>query len=745
MTIIKHYASVKRYPLIRISEPARSLLERTISAHPGVFSPKLGYKTLIGLLECYLDLRLENLPVGYLRSPKADSLFAGFVGALRSNDFVNNFGNTARFNYISVFRKLLETIRGKALVGQLVDNDACDAVWLKADKNAQAGRYWRGWFVGDGTARFLELHWVWGVVGEDFCGATHEALNVYWAGRDSSIQNSRTLFNQFFQFIALRRPDIRARDFASEANLDQLFREFCKYYFVSAVDRGLDLRVSRKRWNDWRYAVVEALFKGGKWAWVHIPSAGSSHKPGSDTWIKTDGDGNRIKEKFLVDIPLEITDEKAIEGLIKEVNESVETIVSWATHQSSELIVKHQKLEETAKTGKDLLEKGRIVGNARVVSKQDLTATFLKHGLDMFQRDANFVGVINFSAAEAAEALAIPVWNSLEPFIYLLINENQKITDAFLKSVEVYDDKLSEKCFRKTDEGYLLIGYKHRKGAEGAEQTELLNSKSLNVVQNIISLTAPLREWMRRNGAPNWNRLLLSCSRGLSSPGPMRPARKSPKAQALRKLWAPIAPFYALDAKTIDQFCRKLSFTSFRATKALSLYFKDGDEVALAYRLGHTRHNPQLMQHYLPEAFRNYLKSRSITITQTLMVAYAMKDSPLLVAVTGFKSIEKLQKFLKTHKFRELDMEPTISEQASSCSRILINMHPQLLGQLAALTYAATQPTLKISPRLVQWIEFAQLLFAEGKRRSHDTKLQKKLLKAIESSGTDRYLQQVLA
>ena len=99
----------------------------------------------------------------------------------------------------------------------------------------------------------------------------------------------------------------------------------------------------------------------------------------------------------------------------------------------------------------------------------------------------------------------------------------------------------------------------------------------------------------------------------------------------------------------INNIIKKISFTSFRATKALSEYLKDFNDLELSIRLGHTHFRPELLKSYLPESLNNYFRSRSIKTTQTLIVAQAMKGHELILTATNFPSLSKLQDFLKTN------------------------------------------------------------------------------------------------
>lgn len=742
MTIVKNPHSVKFYPLCRVTPRVRAAFERVVAGDPKTFPPNLGHKTLQGLLECYLDLRSENLTVTKLKAPVSNQLLAGFIGALRSESFVVGFGKAARGNYVSLFRKLLTALRRESLSGELTDNEACDAAWADAQLDSRAIEYWQGWFSGGDKGRLLSLHLVWHQLGPMFCQKTHGALVHYWHGREESISNSISLFNHLFAYIQNYAPETSTSTFTNAASFQQLIKGFGMHYFTKAKKEGMDIAVCRKRWEDWSYAVENALCNGHVWVKTKLPSAGGNRKSGSDNWIKTDASGVKVKEKFLVNIPVGATDEVALQTFTKLIAQSVNSVVNWSTAKSNEIIRAKIRALKLAAVGTNLLTNGRIIGNRRVVSEADLATTFEINSFSMFHASANFKGVINFTTRQAAEVLGIPIWSSLDPFVFLLINEHQDITEAFILSVDLVDEHGRESGLRKNDTGYVLVGYKKRRGNRKAEQHIILNERSVKVVKDIEMLTAPLREWMRSNNQPGWNKLLLNCSKGLSRPDMMEPSSRCRAHEPT--IHRSIAPLPSSLISKSQEFCNRLSFTTFRATKALQLYFLDGDEISFALRLGHSRYSDHLMEHYLPKELRNFMKVRQITAVQTLLVTKALEGSRFQLSASGLQTQTELKEFLQTHKLHNMESKPKTPIDGIDTGEILLNMDHGLLALLAAIAYSVEQ-NIPIMRQFKEWAIYAQLLFNAAKLQKRNTNLQSKLLAAVTEGTTDRYLNLVRA
>ena len=736
MTIVKNYRAVKFYPLSRLAPGVVRAYERLAAADPKAFHPNFGHNTLFGLLECYLDLRSVDLDIAALKTSSSDPLLAGFVGALRSDSFVCGLGRVARGNYVTVFRRLVATIRGRPLSATLLNDETCAAAWTHAKLNQTAIEYWRGWFSGGDEGSLLSLHLVWRQLGPEFCESTHDALVNYWAGRKASISNSISVFNHLFAYIRSHATHVTAFTFSDAVSFKALLESFGNHFFLTAKETGVDIRVCRKRWDDWGHVVENVLCTGSTWAKISIPSAGG-RKEGNENWIGTDENGAEVKTKFLVDIPLDLTDEQALEGIQRHIDVCLKSVVDWATAKVDEIVAAHRYGEEIRHTGTNLLVNGRIIGNNRHVSEADVAATFAECSFDMFQGKAHFVGVRNFTTSQVAKLLGIPVSGSLDPFVFLLINEHQEITEAFVKSIELLDLDGNEYGFAKTDEGYFLVGDKKRKGEVKAEQKITLNARSIEIVQKIILLTAPLRIWMRANNQPGWNKLLLNCGKGLSTPTPMRPASKAKTEADI-----PTVPNFDSSVRGARWLYDRLTFTTFRATKALQQYFVDGDDVALTVRLGHARHSQGLLDHYIPKEVRTFMKARHVRIVQTLIVSMALEDSPFRVEASGFKNQEEFDAFLQVNKLRGLNSSSQSIVTAENASEILLNTQHELLVVLAAIVHAA-EKNLPILNNFKEWAAYAKLLFEAAKLQTRNSNLQEKIRAAMVEGCTDRYIKLV--
>ena len=334
-----------------------------------------------------------------------------------------------------------------------------------------------------------------------------------------------------------------------------------------------------------------------------------------------------VKNKLIVDVPLHLTDDEVINLLFKKINKDVDTVLNWAQQEANSIYE-------------------RYTMNGAKFDHMDFDLTSIqiasKYGVSPKKK-----GRIN----DLAHRLGLPTSYSLEPFIYLLIKEHPKITESFLFGLELYDKHGKFVGLEKTDSCVYLLGYKRRRGSERALQKVDLNEKTITLVDQIIKLTEPLRIYLKAKGDDNYRYLFLSCKQGFSLPAPIK---NSFVATEEFTAWEKRFNQFIESAdncndKEVKELIRRLTPTRFRATIGVQVYLETGSTKAMSEALGHIKYKPELLSHYLPEPILQFFQSRWIRIFQKGIVCEAMKDSPLLLRASNFKTIDDIDLFLNNH------------------------------------------------------------------------------------------------
>lgn len=712
MTIIRSSKAVLRYPLEKISKTVQQQLLSAMNENKLTSSNRFGRATLIALLECYLDVTNQELDFS---DGKANEILSGFIGALQSDEFAI-LGKASRNTYTLGIRYLMAELvpdnKEKIPLSEYYKKSIL--TWESLYKDSDRVRYWHGWFIDESCRHNIPLHWIYKKLGAEYCDEIEIILQKYYASRKASISNSLSLFVEFFRFISLEKQNVNISTFSDAIALKEVFKNFAKSVFTNKRLESNGLAILKKRWNDWVFTVEAAFFSTRSWAEFEIPKAENSHRKGFETHITADLKGNLSRDKFLIPIPLELSDEKAIEILINDTIKIVKSIEKWSEQESQKILINRAHSNSLIPKGNDLIKNGRFIGNRIFAQPEDIAATFSKHSFHMFDSRANFIGVKNFSAKSAAIFLGIPISGSLDSLCYLLISQHTEITNSFLCTLELHNENGGYSCLIETENGYALKGYKNRRGTQKAEQIIYLNDKSIKVFKNIIEITNPLRVYLKSQGNPNWQKLLLDCSKGLSQPG-IRPANQYSPYKRDSSLVEHLKNDLKISNESASYIATKLSFTTFRATKALTNYFEHGDEFKLANALGHAKYREHLIEHYLAKVIRDYLRSRSIRKFQTTLVTHAMGDSSTILTVTGFKSRKELDKFMENYALN-IPSDKIIENCKNSSHEVLINVSEKNIEyHTSLLQNLKLEPTVENLEKIHQ-AKISQSILAEIKR-----------------------------
>ena len=707
--------------------------------------------TILSLLECYLSITQQTLDFEKLKRTSED-LFDAFLGALGDPKFLLCADKT-REQYRWVLARLLRQAQRYFPQLQIPTSDMqeCVVKWNRLDLDKRESERWRGWWVRgkEGDERFLPLEPIWSHFGPPTAYKIHAALLNFWQSREcASMANSKPLFVELFKFAAQPRwCDRRENVFNDPVGLSELMFEFCEHIFGNAFSNQLCLSTTQKRWNDWRFVVQSALLENGVWAMPNppIPRMPLSELPGALTKIRKMPNGIEVKEKLIVDVPIEITDDEAIELLLGDLISSIDAVVAWASARANALIDRMKAARAIAQRGVPI-QGGNSRRTLQEIRPEDVAATFKARGLSMFQSSKVLGPLIGGGqAARAGYMLGIPMAHDLEPFMYLLINEDPKITDSFLRNLKIFDKHGKFSGFNKTDNTYVLIGMKKRKGAAKAQQKIYLSPRAVQLVQQVLDLTEPLRAYLKEKRSPDWRYLFLSCSKGLNAPGRVKPLRLA-AAKGPRDPAQELKAYTTKRGAKLSRLVDRITLSSFRASRGLRVYLETHSAEAMSVALGHDKYRPGLLARYLPDPILRFFQSRWMRIFQTAIICEAMKGSPLLLRATGFCNMSKLHEFLRNHMLKPLPAQvtdPVTStgtndrsvETAAHNSCIHIDVGLESLALLCSLDRAVKGAIQPVNGRSRYWTEFYAVVKAEIKRQTHDKRLQAILRIAEERSN----------
>lgn len=467
------------------------------------------------------------------------------------------------------------------------------------------------------------------------------------------------------------------------------------FFFQEVLKRELDINSQIKAFGRFISNVQEVFIDSGKWVTpfggLPKPVARGAHY--QKTRLRKTDDGVVVHEKLITSVPLHVTDEQAIEIIFSDISRDMRIVCKWAASRVLE-IRKRQKIRDwnitQLKSAEDIQPANCTELDRKIYS------SFSKDGFNPLEAHIRSNIDLHVSRPHLNDVLAIPLPKHLFPFMCLLTAIHPEITSGFLYEFELYDKHGHLTGFKKDDSAYIFTGFKLRAGTP--EKKIHLKPRAAAIVRMIIELTEPLRNYLKSKGDDNWRRLFLSAGKAYAEPMPPSPVYWSVKnlknnAKLADELESQFARLTSLNGDQLRKFLSRISLSTIRASAGVIVFLKTKSVDAMAKALGHSKYDPNLLSHYLPDALVEFFQSRWIRIFQKAIIAHAMRDSPLILEALQFESLAEVTEFLKQNALKDIpdcdpkDLDLTIDE-IDIKSQVFIQIDAGILTTLLSIQQA---------------------------------------------------------
>ncbi len=219
----------------------------------------------------------------------------------------------------------------------------------------------------------------------------------------------------------------------------------------------------------------------------------------------------------------------------------------------------------------------------------------------------------------------------------LLTIEHPEFTSESIQNARLLNSK---------GKSYLLITDNNKssifsvdKPRAGTRKKVVLTSIAHQLIKNIIELTTPLRNVLKKAGDKAWRYLFLGAKLG-GRIGPLDPTAKHLHATSdvvsLSRLY-PTLPEHGLTTGTLD-------YRRIRSTMGVLRWFETGSLTEMSRRLGNSKR--VVLEHYLPAPLLHAWNTRIIRRFQNTLIILAAHDEGYLLELTDFSSALDLQHFI---------------------------------------------------------------------------------------------------
>lgn len=648
---------------IEINKTKLSFINKILNVYLDITNQSLSFidlssnkfKNIVDDLYVFMNVKYINLSPETLRTNKQD--LQKLIGKLK--------------NYIPELMDYTFNIENEQF-NSIIDNTKID--------------YFNGWFLTNKNNQqrlFINLITFYEILGKYKTELIHKKVQIYASKFELDTSKSfLAMLNEFSNFLN-KKYLLELKNYISNENyLFNLIKSFCFEFFQNEQKESRCMHNSKKKWNKF-VAVFKEIFLDGEilpTLSIALPNAPNSDKKGFEKRIRFNA-GQQVKSKLMTEIPLNITDEIAINILFKKIKNDIQLTLDWCNYKINNLN-KHYNKEFAVKCF------GKTVKSIQTELNKRIAIETLKESL------------INSY--------------DLEAFMFILISEHPQITESYLLNFELYDENNNLSGYIKSDENSYLIGYKKRRGSQLAEQKILLKPKTKSIIENILYLTKDYREYLKSINNEDWRYLFLhGGSNGIEPQRYKKSFVPAPSNLKIKEAQHRIEYFKSntnCSTEEAMQFVSNMTMTKLRASIAVQLYLDQNDTQKMAEALGHKKYKPELLNYYLPETILNFFQTRWIRIFQKGIICEAMKNSENLFKASYFNNMQDLSDFLNLHSLKNLPDIQKNNEHENSNEEIYIGINEEILSILLSLEKAVELANEEVSSHALYWAKFSNKL-----------------------------------
>lgn len=684
----------------------------------------IGYQKLMrGVLlrlECFLQVHDETLALRDLGRPSGRQIIVDFGHALRSTRFhtasESRAAGLVRCVYITL-EQATESFSGiyRGFANCLDPANKNSRPLTPGTLNEERLQFWRGWKVVNkkGRQMWLPLHGVYTRYGPQFAADLHVAFSQA-ASRCAS--DKIACGRVFLRFLEDQPPSVTPENFESQEWVGQLLTTFLTHFMTmeTVLKRpGVALREYRE------FALIlERHLLGRAWPFpdMGIPKPYVRKVRGADTNIRISSGGTRFKSNSLTEVPLEISDTSARELLLSRIQDDFHNVTKWARVEVDASWTRHNNAREIAKA-RSVIEASQSAALRGLPQEERLAyaSWIYKPAKALFERGIlglRHYRVIKIRSSETAWELGLPTSGLLLAYATVLIGEHPSITSSFLQNLELENESGERAGFVRTDAGAYLVGYKRRRGPNLAQQRILLNTTTATLVERLIEITSPLRQYAKEHSAePTLGRRLFLCIATVGrSPSAWRPVGEAHRLTEW--LETRLTLVAGIPRQQARELAVRFSPKSVRGSAAIVKYIDEKSVQAVAEHLGHASWRPELIDHYLPLPLQQIFNERWIRIFQTALICNAMQGSPYLLDASAFKSLTQLEEFLQNHAISFANIVTDNQTTNSDIDRVIFNVDASVLATMFSIERAVSSRPESAGPVARKWSRFSAALRA---------------------------------
>lgn len=558
--------------------------------------------------------------------------------------------------------------------------------------NEVALDYYRGWTCHSKDGKQINLHIApfRDCYGKEMTKKVHQAISNYTSTQHTSTSKGAAKYLVNLLNLLPKHcttPEQLEQQLKSH-NSVKLMENVMLGYLLTEQTKGHKTKSSITVWRRTIVCFIQVFIDSGLFKAPHTEFIIPKWKEPKNNQhsISVGGDLSEAEvDRWLVNIPLTIKDDQALEVIHQRLNQDLKHI-RIKSHAMVECIKqRHQRNLGYIENGtvKPLPIKGQFGPRGFQIGVDHLAntvATFYQHGVKATTNNyLQFLGFRSQTTGQAAmltEEFNLPTLETLNAFVALLVFEHPLITPSWLDLWELFDKRGNQVGFFQSGKKWVIKSYKRRRGAELAQQEVILNVYSKSLVEALIEHTAFARSTLKQQGDNAYRYMVLACPGPSQNPlryqliGPSLNDDRRYHQKLATASFDPTLPFLPLayNPKRFTQIthihptvinrlltqndahelAKITTPRAIRKSRGLQIYLETRSLRAVSEALGHASVHTELLSKYLPTPLMDFFNTRWVRQFQNAIIYEALKDSPYLFDALDFDA-EKLAEFLDNH------------------------------------------------------------------------------------------------
>lgn len=605
--------------------------------------------------------------------------FIGFIYTELESKLSNKYNYSYEANKVfnTLAEKLgLETNKLNLSLNKISDDALkCIEIYKIQQHSNERKKYFKGWKIqsNDKKELYLNISFIYDKYGKEFTEQIYKAFQQIGRSTIATTLSKKIGFlTTLFKLLAKTFKTLeKLRQAMAAENVFTTMLTMYNLGLIEAKINNYNIGHYHGRWGcivDLFYELVRIGIWDEPFTDILVPKYKANTKKHTSVNLIKNQKSEVLHNKLVTLIPLSYTDDEAKLLIFDKIKKDINHIVYCANNKTIEILNEYHKFKEISSLGQVKIFIPSTNRYSIPIGKDSIPNTYktylhfpFKHPIVKNYYSFLKLHIKNENINSIKDNIFFINYQKLYPFLIMLINEHQEITESWLLNWKLKEKNQNTGLFQ-IGENWYTKSYKKRRGYKNSEQNIKLNNNSKKIIEQIIKITSIARIYLEKDNHPDKDYMLLISTTAFTEP------RKVNKIENTLHLGVNNYLKEVFEVQTYDEYgktiiekeeainiFRNLTLTKFRASCAVRVYFETTSVYKMSIALGHKEYSYKLLDSYLPDILWKFFTNRWVRIFQNALIYESMKSSPYLYDSVDF-TLEQLNEFINNHAFKDIPL-----------------------------------------------------------------------------------------